>query len=285
MNKTITLVFATITLVFVACSGNSSKPDYNLKGKVRHIRTTNYYAVERFGKFEKGELTDELEEPCLYDNYFSLSGLMDSTVAYNRQKQLLYKSFNTFENDKIIAQKNYNGDGSLASSYDFSYNEKTGEQEEVRRYDAKEGRRWRYVVRRSPNDPSVIEKIIYDENGDVNYRCKVKEYKKNGTLVKEIVYNSDGDVERVAEYNNDGKILIDSAVIQESVSRWVYNKKGDVEYMESARRGDYHYSYEYDSKGNWIKKIWYSGYHDEDEGPEHDECNPVYIQERVIEYY
>ena len=94
-----------------------------------------------------------------------------------------------------------------------------------------------------------------------------------------------GDVERVAEYNNDGKILIDSAVIQESVSRWVYNKKGDVEYMESARRGDYHYSYEYDSKGNWIKKIWYSGYHDEDEGPEHDECNPVYIQERVIEYY
>lgn len=283
MNKTITLVFAAITIVFVACSGNSSKPDYNLKGKVRHIQTTNYYAVERFGKFEKGELTDELGEPCLYDNYYSLNGLIDSIVAYNRQKQLLYKSFNTFEDDKIISEKNYNGDGSLASSYDFSYNEKTGE-EEVRLYDAKEGRRWRFVTRRSTDDPSVIEKITYDENGDVNYRSKVKEFKKKGTLVKESVYNSDGDVERVIEYNNNGKILLDSAIIQESVSYWEYNKKGDVEYMESAC-GNYHYSYEYDAKGNWIKKIWYSGYHDEDEGPEHDECNPVYIQERVIEYY
>lgn len=283
MKKSVNLVFVAIALVFVACSGNSTKPDNNLKGKVRHVRTTNYYAVERFGIFEKGELTDELGEPCLYDNYYSLNGLIDSIVAYNRQKQLLYKSFNTFEDDKIISEKNYNGDGSLASSYDFSYNEKTGE-EEVRLYDAKEGRRWRFVTRRSTDDPSVIEKITYDENGDVNYRSKVKEFKKKGTLVKEIVYNSDGDVERVIEYNNNGKILLDSAIIQESVSYWEYNKKGDVEYMESVR-GNYHYSYEYDAKGNWIKKIWYSGYHDEDEGPSHDECNPVYIQERVIEYY
>lgn len=292
MNKTITLFFAAITIVFVACSGNSSKPDYNLKGKVRHIRTTNYYAVERFGKFEKGELTDEIGEPCLYDNYFSLNGLMDSTVAYNRQKQLLYKSFNTFENDKIIAQKNYNGDGSLASSYDFSYNEKTGEQEEVRRYDAKEGRQWRYVVRRSPNDPSVIEKITYDENGDVNYRCKVKEYKKNGKLVEEISYDSDGNVKMVRRYS-DEKMILDS-VVDDLVKYWEYNQKGDVVYwswgkdMYDYSRGtgiDFHYSYEYDEKGNWIKRTLYRGRHDEDEEPDHSECTPVYIQERVIEYY
>lgn len=88
--------------------------------------------------------------------------------------------------------------------------------------------------------------------------------------------------------------LAKKIIAKDLVKHWEYNQKGDVVYwswgkdMYDYSRGtgiDFHYSYEYDSKGNWIKRTWYGGRHDEDEEPDHSECTPVYIQERVIEYY
>lgn len=284
-------VIIVIMLLVGACT-NNTKTDNNLKGNVKSIKTSSYNVEERFGRYEKGGLTEIDGQASTIVEYYSKSKLVDSVATYDNNGTLTSMAFYSYEGDKMSDLKRYDGNGKLLVSFTYSYNKHSNEVELIEQYDAKNNERCRVEQKRSDDDPNITENTTYDSRGNVNTSSRVKGVKKNGKLVEEISYDSDGNVKRVRRYS-DEKMILDS-VVDDLVKHWEYNQKGDVVYwswgkdMYDYSRGtgiDFHYSYEYDSKGNWIKRTWYGGRHDEDEEPDHSECTPVYIQERVIEYY
>lgn len=115
-------------------------------------------------------------------------------------------------------------------------------------------------IKETPYD--AIEKFGQLEKGDVSYSVF---FPSSFTI-----YNEKGNKIEVNGYNPDGSLY--------SKTTYKYDEKGNtieqnIYYHGSRPAENYSYKYEYDKNNNWTQEIEYFN------------TIPVYITERIIEYY
>ena len=128
-----------------------------------------------------------------------------------------------------------------------------------------------------------IEENHYDSDGRLSYKYIYK-YDKKGNNIEENHYDSDGrlDSKYIYKYDEKGNKIeenrYDSNGRLSQKTTYKYDEKGNTieknDYDSDGRPAEnYSYKYEYDKNNNWTQRIEYKN------------TIPVYITERIIEYY
>ena len=310
-----------LPLLFVMCTKKEipfeQKTDvqkYELQGKVKHLKISEYILEEKFGKMEKTKIFGE------YNIYFNENGYItkiDSSYTFKLfaipVEEFQKKGFDS-KNKKIFTYE-YNGHNQLISVKSSDYEERYS-------YDQKGNATEINVIK---NNSSENRKILRDFN-DEGFLVESNEYNANGILVKGYTckYNNKGLILEkeyyTAIYTNGVKQPSDSKMVYEysrgnvEESFWQkysdyvnlkngtqidkiitkqnkYNSKKELVYSyirdawEGEETGDhYNYTYEkHDDKGNWLKrKAVHTSKLPNIEGVSNQ---PLELTERIIEYY
>ncbi|CEN52128.1 conserved exported hypothetical protein [Capnocytophaga canimorsus] len=161
MKKIILLVITAISLI--GCNLNKENNDWkrdNLKGKVKSVRETPYYVVEKFGEIQKGRI-----KSFITSYIYNEQGNLIEANRYNSDGNLYGKwTYKYDTNGNRIEANSYNSDGSLSGKTAFKY-DTNGNRIEANRYNS---------------DGSLYATDIY-----------TYEYDKYGNWVKRIMYNND----------------------------------------------------------------------------------------------
>lgn len=107
-------------------------------------------------------------------------------------------------------------------------------------------------------DGRMVEENLYSGGGGLHYKLK-KEYDSKGNLITLTQYDSNNKYESKYTYTYDN------------------HRNPHTETYSSAdgfMNGTTSYAYEYDKKGNWIKRVKYDRH-----------AEPFFVKERKIEYY
>ena len=130
---------------------------------------------------------------------------------------------------------------------------------------------------------NTIEGNEYYSDGSLNYKTTYK-YDEKGNKIEKNTYKYDGSLNYKTTYKYDEKGNKIEKNIDGSVDRlgykytYKYDEKGNtieqnIYYHGSRPAENYSYKYEYDKNNNWTQEIEYFN------------TIPVYITERIIEYY
>jgi len=258
-----------------------------LKGQVKSIKATTYFANEKFDEVIKGDLLswklwrfdakgesteytkfgDFYEETVKFENKYDSQNRLTEKDCFNSNGDLAWKRVNKYDNEKITQTIYYNEDGILSEKYLYKYDDNT-----------KKCETWQY-----------------DGNGDLIYKWV---HDKNGNLLEEYDYFSTGDVSKKTEYEYDNSGTLNRTLIYELLyslygsekfeEEYLYNDKADIIVLKSydysydddynpvtTQKIEYTYKYKYDNKGNWIEKILFKS----------EAEIAIAIEEREIEYY
>ncbi|MBP5328229.1 MAG: hypothetical protein J6Y98_10030 [Bacteroidales bacterium] len=259
----------------------TSLAENNLKGKVKTVKLSIYKATKKFGELKPGSLSeDALFHPLSTGYSFSFygsgyyagaickqtynnDGMISSERWYNEKKKIYKETEYTYKNGFLL-ETNSTYKSSLKYSYlpDNIYNEKYS-------YD-KSGR---VVADTVYKDTSVFMTTLYEYSENTITYCydnkkNVVKF-ENGRPSMLISYDSVGNETGTTRYNNhgfetsyDGKVSIE----------YDYNEYFDpISKTEDIDK--YTFSYEYDKKKNWTKRITYK------------DGEPIYIEEREITYF
>ena len=224
---------------------NIQPSELDIKGKISQVEYANYELEYRFGEFQTGRQ------------------IGFGTYKYNSNGQLasLYREgdgWNGWYSTKICNwQLQYNTNGQIASN---NYSYEKGKLSKVILGD--------YVIRMYYTNGMLNKVIKYDYDGDELYTV----YYQNGDAIKEVTPPrpwNDNKVETTTYSYNNHKLTKGNG------KAYTYNAKGLVSRMTrrhskivneyefiTGSRGQgtkvvediYEYTYEYDSKGNWIKR-------------------------------
>ena len=288
-------------------SGNSSKmkaEEYSYKAMelncpVKSIDVRTYEASCEFGEVIKGELT--------YGNYLELdkAGNVIRMTEYNSTgdvdlvrmfkydeqnntiEEMLYSREGELEglqkteyNDagKVVKSFTYAEDGSIERSEEYEYEDEYCVRSRYVKYDenvATIEEEW--VAKR--DGERILETTMY-RNGKLEEVHKFSKYEYN-VLAECVIYDADGVKLWEFYQENDGHGIelhkshdfTDNSETEYRVKRndrghRVYIYDSQVEHKET------YYEYEYDSKGNWTKKVMFEGVMKK----------PVEIIEREIKY-
>jgi hypothetical protein len=128
------------------------------------------------------------------------------------------------------------------------------------------------LVRKQYNEDGNLTQTTnyqYDSNGN---QCRIQLYNYYGVLQLADIYryNKNGNILEMKMINGKGILLNDYVYKNDDDG----NSIEDSVYTYSGKTGKTFYTYNYDSTGNWIKKVTYD---------EHHHAN--YITERAIQYY
>lgn len=249
-------------IAMIICSCGRQQNDLTRQeasGDVKSIRTTGYEATEKFGEISEGDV--------LYGQYgqdvnnlieFNTDGYITEISNFDYSGDLSQKSVYVYDgDDKVTKINTYDGDGDEISRTVYTYN----------------------------NNKKVTKIVDYDKSGKINYTQKyewdgdkvtktqfISEYKEyywmdeyNGnTLVKSVVYDKNcKPTGEYWEYENEKPKKI---VTKDFTVSLTFNNKGLCTSIVNGQlintnsycwtNGEsYTYDYEYDDKGNWIKKI------------------------------
>lgn len=201
--------------------------------------------------------------------------------------QYIDERYHYDEKGQLDEKQDYKINGDVFIKTNYKYNELGQIIEEIRTYSDNSG-----SARKKEYDDSnnLIRESIYDRNtGELKER-KTLEY-KNGLLQYKTEYTAEGSIHSTDEiiYSDDGKIKEEITVFyphetpyyeySKQIQHRFYNNKGilikftrkilnvpDLLHIDE-------YKYEYDNKGNWIRKLFY-----------HNGII-VHVYEREIEYY
>ena len=243
----------------------------NIKGKVKSITYNTYYAVEKFGEIERGELTpnDIFFKQSLIEK-FNLAGNISEVLNSWDVKRKVY----TYDNKNQLIEEKYVGRNIYGTQiFKFKY-DKNGKEIECIQYDISNK-----VVSKTINIyDEILNKIEsnqYDGNGNLMNKIKCKYFE--GNLVEENCYNSIGELSykdifsydnngfKIEEVRYDGKMKI--------ISKSVFQNNLLISFMFHSK-GTNTFKYKFDSNGNWFEQISF------------DENNkPMNIDVRKIEYY
>jgi len=288
MKKLILLLF--IPLVF-ACSdehNDLNSADFNLKGKVKSVHTTHYSTVEKFGEVIKGQVIDDTMH---FKYYFKKDG--------NYFKQELYLGTMLVGVDKLefnnleipIQRNSYDSDGKLLSVRKIESNDK-GKPSEVLGYsddgELKSKSLYQYDDK---GRLTVKQAFLLDAEGSWVKTSEIKKkYDRNGFLIEESYYILATLLAGTltSTYNNINVCkykINDKGFSSEADCIKLYYQEGapDEGYNNDRReRWSELYEYEYDDKGNWIKRITKSA----DKAGEGNFNQPASIMSiKKIEYY
>lgn len=251
----------------------------NLKGNVKSVKELSFKAKDEFGRIIKG------------DRARASDFQKDVFILYN-------KSGNRIEDNR------YNRDDSLHERYTFIYDDKDRLIEE--NWFARIDRRFlfkydenNYLVERNWFDPdgSLKRKTIYHYNekgnlteesafnsdGSLNSKYTF-EYDLNGNRIKERWYDHTAKPIGIIEnkYDRKGNLteIINYSATGELIrtEKYTYDRKGnpleEAWYNREGKQIRFHtYTYQYDSRGNWTKRI------------EFNFNVPVFVVTREIDYF
>ncbi len=275
-----------LSVLFLFSCGNQNKSEkelslYELKGKVNHLTIYHYYPVEKDGKVEKGLRDTE--------------GEMDQTITFNKHGYVIQAYFygeadsldtkvvrELDKNDHCIKEFRYDANKEMFSEWVWEYDDR-----------GNNIKRSRYL-----NDGSLFTAsfLYYDENNQIISRKDFRNsdnalfdslvmiYDEKGRQIKEEKYGYYGHYSTTTlEYSGNEEMpesiyLYDNMDELNNIIQMKYN---NYDLLEEARQfnadtllvATVTLEYEYDSRGNWIKKIqFYDG-------------DAISYQERRIIYY
>lgn len=293
MKKTLFFIF----IIFISCGGTtkseiaitSPKNDVeklNLREKVKSI-STEFYEVSPY--------TGELELATVYSTIiqaypktvmsFNKDGYMIGREDYNADNELYLKytlklrpdnqlelqvkeglyletsTISNWYNNQNLLIKSVEMDGKTIHCQDFyKYNELGKEIERIHEYSR--SKNIDRFVSEYNEQGILIKQIQYDENGNKEQSIEYI-YNKHGLLYKEILKDEVGNLtsEKIYEYNKDG-FEVNRSIRGNSYTCTIkndYNTLNDkVSTVIKARDKEvWTFSYKYDEKNNWIKRISY----------------------------
>lgn len=244
-----------------------------IKGNVKKIHETTYIGIEKFGEFQK-------------------QSTKSSSVSI----------YNTLGN--LATKISYTIDGSLKDSTNYKYdsNNNCKESNSFKSNGVLSGK----TISKYNQDNRVIEINFYEPDGSLHFKF-VKKYDVNGNNIESLEYNSEGNLESRAfgVFDVNGKLVELGFVIERKSYKAIYKYDSKNNLIEVQKYWDstldekltYKYDensnlieessidsegnlspvisnkYDYDNKGNWIKKNIFKN------------SIQVELTERVIEYY
>lgn len=309
--KVLILSFLVSSCVFANRKDNDLKK-MNLYGQVKTIKTESYHAIEEFGEISKGKkgtsFTTAPDSYSIFDTNGNLIektwikslGMVNSEITTNINMKTIckYDSNGNLINKKTYQNETpfedfvykYDNDGNLIEHNESGYQESiintifkydngiliertinyANGNKETKKYDSKgnwienvstySGSAYKTVKSNKYDDKgNLIEDLWHRDNGSVFMHCIYK-YDNDNNLIEQKRYS---DIENTGlkevwnrKYDNNGNVIEENQF-----------KPNEPLY------GITEYKYEFDSKGNWIKRI------------ESFEDGKKFIIEREIEYW
>jgi hypothetical protein len=311
--KTRLLSILIIASMLAACSGNKSKKndlmDMGLKGKVKSLNETSYYAMA-----SKGNVTNakqgEKEFPWTNSRYsFNTEGNFISHNAYNPDGSLVFQQLYKYDGKGLKTETTYYyrlGSDSLRERSVYAY-DSAGNLTDLKTYDliGYLDRRFAYKYDNSGNLAQVlnydyddnIDSTLYNtfdnsgnliitiaRNADSSLRYKTTStYDDKGNVLEFKYFDMDGKLrdKLVYKYDDKGNKTEYVKYVADTLSEkqlYKYDKNGlpisnEVFKSDGSLETQLTYEYVLDKNKNWIKRT------------EFNFNVPKYIVERRIEYY
>lgn len=258
------LSFAALVLAIGGCSGNSSSNvnkndwlEHNLYGKVKSIKEFTYYAVERFGEVEKGEVMSVFKPTT---TIFNEQGYVIEKVEYDLDGNIYSKKLYKYDNKETLLEKyKYDSDDNLIekSFYNYELNEKGYKTKTIDKFSPEDSLKFKFVSEYNSKGNKVLKELYTSEGS----KFAITAFKYNGKnrLIESysiVDFSNDLIPKSTFKYDNKGNRV----EIKRYDSKDNFREKSVVEYV-------------YDEKGNWIKST--------------TSCDlvPGDIKEREIEYF
>jgi hypothetical protein len=279
--KIILLIF----IILLSACGGIKKGDQTdvkilgLRGRVKSIKCSSYYAELKFGEIKKGIKSSSKEDNIYY--YFNEKEVKIEEGEYGSygaiQKKRLYK-YNDKEN--LIQRSDFDSKDDFLGKTIYTRDNK-GNLIEESKFNSKDEFVGKIIYIRDKKG-NAIETNIYDSIGILNSKFKF-EYDKKGRILESRYYGPDDKLweEKYIKYDEKGRMKEEKLKIGTSIFvkdlRYENKETNDVTLM--IRSKDFsimsktRYTYKYDKNNNWIEKISI-----EDE-------KPKTIKKRKIEYY
>lgn len=314
-----------VLLLTISCSNEKTENDLskeNLFGKVKSVETTTFYAVDSLGTIVKDGISTRI--PTILNTYNEFGNLettkkfiLENPNRYN-EKVYYYNNLN-----KLVEEKFYLPNDSLSNEVFYKYDDNDNLIEWITNNDDKRFN-LKYILKYDSQN-NLIEELVY---ADSTYIYRGKEvYKYHNKTKKMFRYNPKGVLRKEIIYDKNKKIIeeIEYDSLKNVTAKWTYNYDNKGNKIEEnwfktdtildfkivfkydkynnpiekirfsnkniASSGDI-YEYEYDKKGNWIKKTHFQSLHSAHNKlfyfpkfPPKSEFIPIVIIERKIEYY
>jgi len=223
----------------------------NIKGQVKEIKTSEFFAIEKFGELEKGLLTrrqvfkyNKMGYTSEFNDYDQAGNLVNKSLdKYDDKGRLQEFIFENIEfaslyirqiskydeNGHKIEDNSYNLDGSLSKTIVYTYDTRGNE----------------------------IESNVHDSTGALSERYAYK-YDNSNKLIQQEVFSLDGKLEsrQIYKYDENGNTIerdayyVISNVYEKEVNK--YDARNNL--IESiSPSGKIIRTYvKYDKIGNWI---------------------------------
>ena len=304
------LMTAAFLMVFCSCKDSKVKEYttecYGLNGDVKEVKTSAYTAKMNFDEIEKDErvkydsdmplrlyyLFKYVESGSVNVRQFDEKGKITVESEYAYDLDMVGKSVYEW-NDNLLKMINYydeNGRNAYFENlYDGDVNIGFVYEREFQYID----KFYQKVLYKRDNDGEIVEMCDYTEDGILRFKQILEVV--DGKTLNGSVYNTDGSLECKYEYEyKDEKVSMFRQITGDEV--WTVNYDDgliissnggnkyypDLEFSYNEWRDpvtmkrdndEYTFEYEYDKCHNWTKRITYKG------------IKPMFIEERVIEYY
>lgn len=177
-----------LVAVLISCSASSDVEEMGLNGKVKSVFQKKYEVENRFGKWEKGDLSvDVLHVKTKFDG----TGKYIESECYNYNMDMYGKIIPSRKNGKIIEEIFYDRDGKLKSKDVFHYPSKNDIIKDVFDADSNKIRCSKFILKNGKTI-KMIETIINDGGEDEIYTV-LYDYDIKGNLIYERASNKNGE--------------------------------------------------------------------------------------------
>ena len=282
----LTLAIATLTSLVYSQNSPTKKNGWetdNLKGKVKSYTQSKYGAEDRFGEIQKKALDSfktfeyTVKGSRIKSTHYDANGRIEGAWIYKYDAK-----------GNLIEWATYNADGSLSSRQTFKYNVNSDLTEHnlyKKNIDYPDGSFYKEGISQYDNNGNKIKYTHYDVDGSI-LETWAYIYDAKGNLIEEHEYDSYFDTMMYGlgppytlyKYNDNGNLTEREhhSGIWTDKQILVYDDSGNLieeKNQTSIGQMDTYYEYEFDEKGNWIKRITFKNQ------------IPESIEERKYEYY
>ena len=253
-------LFFGMIVAMTICSCEKQQNDltwHEVSGNVKSIRTKGYEATKKFGEISEGDVLYDTDINSLI--LFNKDGYITEISNFNHSGNLSGKSVYVYDDDGKVTKINlYDEDGDEIGRTVYTYNEN---KKVTKIVDYDESGKVTYTEKIEWDGDHITKEQCIHEHSEGYYN--MNEYDGN-TLVKSVVYDKKGKpTGEYTEYEN-GKIK--KIVTKEFTISLTYNDKGLCASIVNgqlfstnsyywAKGESYTYDYEYDDKGNWVRKV------------------------------
>ena len=253
-------LFYGMIVVMAICSCGKQQNDLTWQeasGNVKSIRTTGYEATEKFGEISEGDVLYGTDVNSLIE--FNKDGYITEISNFNHSGNLSQKSVYVYNGDgKVTKINKYDGDGDEIGRIVYTYNDN---KKVTKIVDYDKSGKVNYTQKMEWDGDKVTKNQFINEYSEGKYN--MNEY-KGSTLIKSVEYDKDGKHTGVyTEYENEKMTKI---VTKDFTISLTYNDKGHCVSIVNgqlfttnscywAKGESYTYDYEYDEKGNWVRRI------------------------------